>query len=89
MTPRCREDTVESGCDVARLGERDAEIAHQDESGRNRNERQEHDRRTRSYEETTGNPYHLSKAARVLVGVLALIVVIALTALFVSGGIHW
>src|SRR5674476_1373261 len=69
--------------------ERDAEMAHQSESGRNRNERQEHDRKARSYEETTGNPYHLSKAARTVVGVLALIVVIALTALFVSGSIHW
>ena len=74
---------------IVRLRERDAEMAHQSESGRNRNERQEHDRKARSYEETTGNPYHLSNAARTVVGVLALIVVIALTALFVSGSIHW
>jgi len=74
---------------IERSRERDAEMAHQSESGRNRNERQEHDRKARSYEETTGNPYHLSKAARTVVGVLALIVVIALTALFVSGSIHW
>ena len=59
------------------------------ESGRNRNERQEHDRKTRAYEETTGNPYHLSKAARVAGGVLALAMVVALTGLFVSGAIHW
>ena len=65
------------------------DIANQDESGRNRNERQEHDRRTRSYEETTGNPYHLSRAARMVVGVLAVIVVIAVTLLFLSGAIHW
>jgi hypothetical protein len=64
-------------------------MAHQSESGRNRNERQEHDRKTRSYEETTGNPYHLSKAARTVVGALAVIVVIALTWLFVSGVIRW
>ena len=64
-------------------------MAHQSESGRNRNERQEHDRKTRSYEETTGNPYHLSKAARTVVGVLGVIVVIALTWLFVSGVIRW
>jgi hypothetical protein len=64
-------------------------IANQDESGRNRNERQEHDRKTRSYEETTGNPYHLSKGARMLAGVLAVIVVIAVTLLFLSGAIHW
>jgi hypothetical protein len=64
-------------------------MAHQGESGRDRNERQEHDRKTRSYEETTGNPYHLSKAARTVVGALALTVVVALTGLFVSGFIHW
>ena len=63
-------------------------MAHQSESGRNRNERQEHDRKTRSYEETTGNPYHLSMGARTIVGVLAVIVAIALTGLFVSGSIH-
>ena len=65
------------------------DIANQDESGRNRNERQEHDRKTRSYEETTGNPYHLSRGARMLAGFLALVVVVALTGLFVSGFIHW
>jgi hypothetical protein len=59
------------------------------ESGRNRNERQEHDRKTRAYEETTGNPYHLSRAARGAGGVLALAMVVALTGLFVSGAIHW
>jgi hypothetical protein len=66
-----------------------SDIANPDESGRNRNERQEHDRKTRSYEQTTGNPYHLSTAARMVVGVLAMIVVITLTALFISGAIHW
>ncbi len=59
------------------------------ESGRNRNERQEHDRKARAYEVTTGNPYHMSKTARRAGGVLALIMVIALTALFLSGVIHW
>lgn len=72
-----------------RLREREVEMAHQSESGRDRNERQEHDRKTRSYEETTGNPYHLSRAARMLVGALALVVVITLTALFLSGAIRW
>jgi hypothetical protein len=65
------------------------DIANQDESGRNRNERQEHDRKMRSYEETTGNPYHLSRGARMLGGILALVVVVALTGLFVSGAIRW
>lgn len=59
------------------------------ESGRNRNERQEHDRKTRAYKGTTGNPYHLSKVARGAAGVVAAIMVIALTGLFVSGVIHW
>ena len=64
-------------------------IANQDEGGRNRNDRQEHDRKTRTYEETTGNPYHLSRPARMVVGVVSVIVVITLTALFISGAIHW
>jgi hypothetical protein len=71
------------------LCEGSPDIANQDESGRNRNERQEHDRKTRSYEETTGNPYHLSRAARIVVGALALVVVVTLTALFMSGAIRW
>ena len=72
-----------------RAGAREADIANQDESGRDRNERQEHDRKTRSYEETTGNPYHLSKGARMLGGILAVVVVITLTVLFMSGAIRW
>ncbi|MHB8399067.1 MAG: hypothetical protein ACYDCI_09070 [Candidatus Limnocylindrales bacterium] len=64
-------------------------MAHQSESGRNRNERQEHDRKARAYEETTGDPYHLSKGARMALGVVAVIVAIALTGLFVGGAIHW
>ena len=56
-------------------GEGSPDIANQDESGRTRNERQEHDRKTRSYEETTGNPYHLSSGARILGGLLAVVVV--------------
>jgi hypothetical protein len=89
MTARCWGATVGERRDIARSDERDAEIANQDESGRDRNERQEHDRKTRAYEETTGNPYHLSKGARMLGGLLALVVVVALTGLFVSGFIRW
>ena len=48
-----------------------------------------HDRKSRSYEETTGNPYHLSKGARTVVGFLVLIVLVAVTALFAVGFIHW
>ncbi len=64
-------------------------MAGENESGRSSNERQEHDRKARAYEETTGNPYHLSKVARRVGGVLALIMVIALTVLFVSRAFHW
>ena len=68
---------------------RSAEMAHQSESGRDRTERQEHDRKTRAYEETTGNPYHLSQGVRMIGGLVAVIMVIALTGLFVSGMLHW
>jgi hypothetical protein len=60
-------------------------MTQQSESGRNRNERKEHDRKARFYEATTSNPYHLSTAGRVLVGVIIVVVVIALTWLFVGG----
>jgi hypothetical protein len=64
-------------------------MAHQGESGRSRNERQDHDRKARAYEETTGNPYHLSKGARMVVGLVILIVLVAVTWLFVVGFVHW
>jgi hypothetical protein len=63
-------------------------VTQQSESGRNRNERKEHDRKARFYEATTGNPYHLSNVGRAIVGVLIVIVVVAVTWLFVGGGIH-
>jgi hypothetical protein len=63
-------------------------MTEQSESGRNRNERKEHDRKARAYEATTSNPYHLSTAGRVLVGVIIVVVVIALTWLFVGGGLN-
>ena len=50
-------------------------MAHRDEAGNNH--RREHDRKTRSYEGTTGNPYHLSKAVRVVGGVLVVIALVA------------
>ena len=59
------------------------------ESGRSRHDRQEHDRETRAYEATTGNPYHLSRLVRGAAAVLAIIMVVALTLLFVSGTFHW
>ena len=63
-------------------------MTHQSESGRDRNERHEHDRKTRVYEETTGNPYHLSKGVRTVVTVLIVVVLIAVTALFATGFFH-
>ncbi len=63
-------------------------MAHHGESGRDRTERHEHDRKARSYEETTGNPYHLSKGVRTVAGILVLIVVAAVTALFAAGFFH-
>ena len=64
-------------------------MAGESESGRTKNERQEHDRDARAYEATTGNPYHLSKVVRGAGVVLVVIVVVALTGLFVSGAFHW
>jgi hypothetical protein len=64
-------------------------VAGASESGRNRNERQEHDREARAHEATTGNPYHLSRAVRGAAAVLAIIALVALTGLFVSGAFHW
>jgi hypothetical protein len=60
-------------------------LAQHSEHGRDRNERREHDRGARSYDETTGNPWHLSSGARIVVGVVILVVVVAVTALFVGG----
>ncbi len=59
------------------------------ESRRNRNDRQEHDRETRAYEATTGNPYHLSRAVRGTAAVIAIIMMVAMTGLFVSGTFRW
>jgi len=64
-------------------------MADENESGRTRNERRDHDREARTYEASTGNPYHLPRVVRGAAVVLVLIVVVALTALFASGAFHW
>ena len=64
-------------------------MAGESESGRNKPDRQEHDRETRAYEATTGNPYHLSRVVRGAAIVLAIIMVVAMTLLFVSGTFRW
>ena len=63
-------------------------MTQQSESGRDRNERKDHDRKSRDYEDSTSNPYHLSKGGRLLFGIVAVIVIIAVTALFFRGFIH-
>jgi hypothetical protein len=60
-------------------------MTHQSESGRNLNERKEHDRKARFYESTTGNPYHLSSVGRVVVAIVIVVVLIALTWFFIGG----
>jgi hypothetical protein len=59
------------------------------ESGRARSQRKKHDQLMRTYETKGGNPYHLSKNAQVAGAVLIGIVVVAFTALFIGGLIHW
>ena len=39
-------------------------------------------------EVTTGNPYHLSRATRMLLRIVAVILVVSMTALFLRGLIH-
>ncbi len=62
---------------------------HQSESGRDRTERREHDRKARGYNETTGNPLHLSTSTRAIGVVIVVVVIVGVTALFVGGIIHW
>jgi hypothetical protein len=59
------------------------------ESSHSHNARKEHDRKVRQYEDTTGNPWHESKNARIAMGVIAVIAVVSITLLFVSGVIRW
>ena len=62
---------------------------HQSESGRDRNERRDHDRKAREYNDTTGNPWHLSNTTRAIGGVIVVVLIVGVTALFVGGIIHW
>ncbi len=64
-------------------------MPNQSESGRDRTQRREHDRRARAYELITSNPYHLSKVGRMMVLVLTVVVVIALTGFLARGLFHW
>jgi len=62
---------------------------HHTESSKSHNARKKHDQQARQYEESTGNPWHESKGARIGMAVIAIIAVVSLTLLFVGGVIHW
>ena len=62
---------------------------HHTESSKSHNARKKHDQQARQYEETTGNPWHESKGARIGMAAIAIIAVVSLTLLFVGGVIHW
>jgi hypothetical protein len=64
-------------------------VAHQDDSGGDRNRRLPTHRTSSQDEETSGNPYHRSKGIRAFVGIVALILVITMTSLFVMRVVQW
>ena len=59
------------------------------ESGRHRNERREHDRQARAHEADMGRPWHASPAVRYGFIVIAAVVILSITLLFMSGLIRW
>lgn len=59
------------------------------ESGRTRSQRREHDQQARAHEADLGRPWHASPAVRYAFIVLAFVVVLTLTLLFVGGIIKW
>lgn len=59
------------------------------ESGRTRSQRREHDQQVRAHEADLGRPWHASPAVRYAFIVLAFVVVLTLTLLFVGGVIKW
>jgi hypothetical protein len=63
-------------------------MAHQFEGGRNPDLREDDDRAPPSEDETIGNPYHLSRGTRTLLRIVAVILVVTMTALFLRGFIH-
>ncbi len=62
---------------------------HHTESSKSHNARREHDRKIRQYEDHTSNPWHQSNTARIAMGVIAVIVVVSISLLFISGVIRW
>jgi hypothetical protein len=59
------------------------------ESSHSHNARKQHDRQVRQYEDTTGNPWHQSKNARIGMAVVVVIAIVSITLLFISGVIRW
>ena len=59
------------------------------ESGRRRNERRAHDKAVRAHEADMGRPWHASPAIRIGFVVMAAVVVISITLVFMSGLIRW
>lgn len=63
-------------------------MAHQSEGGSDPDQRHGHDPTSVSEEEATANPYHLSRGTRTLLRIVAMILAISMTALFLRGAIH-
>lgn len=59
------------------------------ESGRTRNQRREHDRKERAYETAAVQPWHGSPIVRIGIAVVAVVTVVSITLLFLSGAIKW
>ena len=59
------------------------------ESGRTRAQRRQHDRQVKAHEADLGRPWHASPAIRYAFIVLAFVVVLSITLLFVGGFIKW
>ncbi len=62
---------------------------HHSESSKSHNARKKHDQEVRQHAQTTGNPWHESKGARIGMAAIAIIAVVSLTLLFVGGVIKW
>lgn len=63
-------------------------MAHNGDGSQDRDQRQQDGWTSDSGEETTGNPYHLSRGTRTLLRIVAVILVVTMTALFLRGFIH-
>jgi hypothetical protein len=63
-------------------------MAHQGDGGRDRHHLLEHDRTDPSGDESAGNPYHQSRGMRAFLRIVAVILVVSMTALFLRGFIH-